>query len=121
MEKTKKNLAMAFVGESQARNRYTMYAKQAKKDGYPQIEKIFLETAENEREHAKWFFRMLNEIKEKGCSCCSCDMIEIEAAVPEYGDRGRSLHLDQERVQRRPPSRLQLAQSLAKQHETPFR
>jgi len=82
MEKTKKNLAMAFVGESQARNRYTMYAKQAKKDGYPQIEKIFLETAENEREHAKWFFRMLNEIKEKGCSCCSCDMIEIEAAVP---------------------------------------
>jgi rubrerythrin len=82
MEKTKKNLAMAFVGESQARNRYTMYAKMAKQDGYPQIEKIFLETAENEREHAKWFFRMLNELKEKGCSCCSCDMVHIETDVP---------------------------------------
>lgn len=81
MKKTKKNLAMAFVGESQARNRYTMYSKRAIKDDYPQIADIFLETAENEREHAKWFFRMLDELKEKGCGC-GCDMIQIEADVP---------------------------------------
>lgn len=57
--KTAKNLMTAFAGESQARSRYTMYAKQAKKDGYVQIERIFMETAENELEHAKVFFKHL--------------------------------------------------------------
>lgn len=49
----------AFAGESQARNRYTFYAKQAKKDGYEQISEIFLNTAENEKEHAKLFYKQI--------------------------------------------------------------
>lgn len=53
---TLENLMKAFAGESQARGRYTMYAAQARKDGYRQIENIFLETADNERVHAKRFF-----------------------------------------------------------------
>ena len=57
--KTEKNLLTAFAGESQARNRYTYFASQAKKEGYEQIAAIFLETAENEKEHAKRFFKFL--------------------------------------------------------------
>ena len=51
--KTEANLLAAFAGESQARNKYTYYASKAKKDGYEQIAALFLETAENEKEHAK--------------------------------------------------------------------
>jgi len=57
--KTEKNLLAAFAGESQARNRYTYFASAAKKEGYEQISAIFLETAENEKEHAKRFFKLL--------------------------------------------------------------
>jgi rubrerythrin len=57
--KTEKNLLAAFAGESQARNRYTFFSKQAKKEGYEQIAAIFIETAENEHEHAKRFFKFL--------------------------------------------------------------
>ena len=60
--KTEKNLWEAFSGESQARNKYTYFAKVAKKEGYEQISAIFLETAENEKEHAKLHFRKLNGI-----------------------------------------------------------
>jgi rubrerythrin len=56
---TEKNLLTAFAGESQARNRYTYFASAAKKDGYEQIAAIYLETADNEKEHAKRFFRFL--------------------------------------------------------------
>jgi rubrerythrin len=56
---TEKNLLKAFAGESQARNRYTYFASQAKKDGYVQISDIFEETANQEREHAKRFFKFL--------------------------------------------------------------
>ena len=56
---TEKNILTAFAGESQARNRYTYFASQAKKDGYVQISKIFEETANHEREHAKRLFKML--------------------------------------------------------------
>jgi rubrerythrin len=56
---TEKNLLKAFAGESQARNRYTYFASVAKKEGYEQISAIFLETAENEKEHAKIFFKYL--------------------------------------------------------------
>lgn len=69
--KTEKNLLAAFAGESQARNRYTFYAKAAQKEGYHQIANIFLETAENERVHAKNFFKFL----EGG-------MVEIQASYP---------------------------------------
>ncbi len=57
--KTERNLLASFAGESQARNRYTYFASQAKKEGYEQIAAIFLETAENEKEHAKRFFKFL--------------------------------------------------------------
>ena len=57
--KTEKDLLKAFAGESQARNRYTYFASAAKKEGYEQIANIFLETAENEKEHAKIFFKYL--------------------------------------------------------------
>ncbi|WP_291856403.1 rubrerythrin [Marinilabilia sp.] len=56
---TEQNLLKAFAGESQARSRYTMFAKQARKDGYRQIEAIFMETAEQELQHAKRFFDFL--------------------------------------------------------------
>ena len=58
--KTEANLQAAFAGESQARNKYTYYASQAKKDGYVQIAAIFEETAANEKEHAKLWFKILN-------------------------------------------------------------
>ncbi|MCL2157370.1 MAG: rubrerythrin family protein [Methanobrevibacter sp.] len=76
MSKTIENLASAFIGESQARNRYTFYSKQAKKEGYEQIAEIFIKTADNEREHAKWLFRLINEIKEND------DAIITEAEAP---------------------------------------
>lgn len=69
--KTEKNLLASFAGESQARNRYTYFAKVAKKEGYEQISEIFMETAENEKEHAKVFFKFL-----KG------GMVEITASYP---------------------------------------
>jgi rubrerythrin len=68
---TEKNLLKAFAGESQARNRYSYFASVAKKEGYEQISGIFMETAENEREHAKVFFKYL-----KGGS------VEIVASYP---------------------------------------
>ncbi len=57
--RTERNLLIAFAGESQARNRYTFFASQAKKEGYVQIAAIFQETAEQEKEHAKRFFKFL--------------------------------------------------------------
>ncbi|MBN1336427.1 MAG: rubrerythrin family protein [Deltaproteobacteria bacterium] len=68
---TEKHLLAAFAGESQARSRYTFYASQARKEGFRQIEALFLETAENEKEHAKRFFKFL----EGG-------MVEITATFP---------------------------------------
>ena len=58
--KTEKNLMEAFAGESQARNKYTYFASKAKKEGYEQISAIFQETADNEKEHAKLWFKLLN-------------------------------------------------------------
>ncbi len=60
--KTEKNLMEAFAGESQARNKYTYFASVAKKEGYEQIAAIFLKTAENEKEHAKLWFKALGEL-----------------------------------------------------------
>ncbi len=59
--KTEKNLMDAFAGESQARNKYTYYASKAKKEGYEQIAAIFEETANNEKEHAKLWFKLLHD------------------------------------------------------------
>ncbi len=65
MEKTIQNLTKAFIGESQARNRYTFYAKIAKKEGYEQIAEIFLITSDNEKEHAKRLFEHIQELKKE--------------------------------------------------------
>ena len=59
--KTEANLMTAFSGESQARTKYTYYASQAKKEGYEQISGLFMETAENEKEHAKLWFKLLHD------------------------------------------------------------
>ncbi len=80
MKKTVENLAKAFIGESQARNRYTLYAKVAKKEGYEQLSEIFLNSAENEREHAKWAMRMINGLKEEADEDLS--EITVEADAP---------------------------------------
>jgi rubrerythrin len=80
LKKTVENLAAAFIGESQARNRYTFYAKIAKEAGYEQISDIFLLTAENEREHAKWLFRLINELKKRSKE--NLDEIKVEASAP---------------------------------------
>ena len=79
MEKTIKNLTKAFIGESQARNRYTFYSKIAKKEGFEQIAEIFLITAENEKEHASWLFRLINELKKKSDE--KLDEIKVEVVV----------------------------------------
>jgi len=63
MLKTIENLTKAFVGESQARNKYDMFAKIARKEGMMKVAEVFETTAKNEQEHAKWFFRMLQEVK----------------------------------------------------------
>ena len=75
---TVEHLAQAFIGESMARNRYTMYAKAARTEGYEQIGALFLETADNEREHAKWFFKMMNEANGKK----AIPKIKVESEVP---------------------------------------
>lgn len=73
--KTAENLMKAFAGESQARNRYTYYASAAKKEGYVQISNLFTETADNEKEHAKRFFKFLVE-------SADIDMVDISATFP---------------------------------------
>ena len=80
MQKTMENLAKAFIGESQARNRYTLYSKVAKKEGYEQLAEIFLITAENEREHAKWLMKMIQGLK--AGSGEPLEEIVVEAAAP---------------------------------------
>lgn len=73
--KTAENLMKSFAGESQARNRYTYYSSVAKKEGYVQIANLFAETADNEKEHAKRFFKFLNE-------SLNGEMVEITAGFP---------------------------------------
>ena len=79
---TIKNLTKAFIGESQARNRYTMYAKIAKKEGYEQISEIFTETANQEAEHAKWLFRLINQLKQAFNKEDKLETITVEAEAP---------------------------------------
>jgi rubrerythrin len=78
--KTLQNLAIAFVGESQARNRYTFYAKIAQKEGYEQIAEIFRITAENEKEHASTLFSLIDELKKRSNE--KVEEINVEATVP---------------------------------------
>lgn len=88
--KTVENLAKAFIGESQARNRYTFYAKTAKKEGFEQISDVFLLTAENEREHAKWLYKLINQLKVDSDE--GVDELVVEADVPTvFGDTRENL------------------------------
>lgn len=85
MQETLKNLGKAFIGESQARNRYTMFAKQAMKDNYHTLEAIFLETAEQEREHAKQLSKMINQLKAKMGEKAP---LHVEVTVPAEANFG---------------------------------
>lgn len=80
MKETIENLAKAFVGECQARNRYTFYSKIARKEGYEQIGDIFLLTADQEKEHASWLLKLINELKKKSKEDLS--ELKIEVSVP---------------------------------------
>jgi len=80
MNKTIVNLSKAFIGESQARNRYTFYAKIAQKEGYEQIAAIFLATAEQEKTHAKRLFEHINELKKETNE--DLNEIPLESSVP---------------------------------------
>ncbi len=77
MENTLKNLVKAFIGESIARNRYTFYAKIAKDEGYVFIQKVFLETAENEKEHAEVLLKLIQELRGDKESL----IVEVEAPL----------------------------------------
>ena len=89
MEQTIQNLTKAFIGESQARNRYGFYAKIAKKEGYEQIAGIFLETAEQEKEHAKRLFEHIQELKKE---LGNNEEIKVEASAPTvYGTTQENL------------------------------
>jgi len=86
MSETLKNLIKAFIGESQARNRYAFYSKIARKEGYQQISEIFQITADNEKEHAKRIFEHIQELKGKK------EEIEVEASAPlTYGNTEQNL------------------------------
>ena len=90
MKQTLANLAKAFAGESQARNRYTIYASVARKAWYLQIANIFLETAEQEKEHAEWFFKMMQEFVEK--EWVEMPYIDIETTTMiKFGDTATNL------------------------------
>lgn len=90
MEKTLKNLCKAFIGESQARNRYTLYSKVAKNAELVQISEIFLETAEQEKEHASKLWEHIQELRKKLGE--NAPEIEVDAVAPvEYGDTATNL------------------------------
>jgi rubrerythrin len=75
LSRTRTNLINAFAGESQARNRYTFFASEAKKAGFEQISALFLDTAENEKEHGKLFYKLLVEL-------APGDMVQVTASFP---------------------------------------
>jgi rubrerythrin len=86
--RTEKNLLAAFSGEAQARNRYTYYSSAARKEGYEQIAAIFLETAENEKEHAKVFFKYLEGGDVEVTASYPAGVIDDTAANLETAARG---------------------------------
>ncbi len=80
MRKTLECLVKAFIGESQARNRYTFYASIARKEGFEQISEIFLVTADNEAEHAETLFKLINELKKRSGE--DFGEVTVEAVAP---------------------------------------
>ena len=95
--KTEQNLLAAFAGESQARNKYTYFASKAKKDGYVQISKLFEETANNEKEHAKIWFKLLNGIcttEENLKAAADGESYEWTDMYPEFAKTAREEGFD---------------------------
>ena len=90
--KTERNLAEAFAGESQARNKYTYFASKAKKDGYEQIAAIFEETANNEKEHAKMWFKELGGIGDTAANLKSAAEGENEEWTCMYKEMAITAH-----------------------------
>ena len=85
--KTEENLMKAFIGESQARNKYTYFASKAKKEGYEQISALFLETADNEKEHAKLWLKYLDGINDTEMNledAMDGEEYEYEDMYPEF-------------------------------------
>lgn len=93
--KTEKNLLAAFAGESQARNRYTFFASAARKEGYEQIASIFLETADNEKEHAKLFFTLLKGGEAEVVAAYPAGVIGSTAANLKAAAEGENLEWTQ--------------------------
>ena len=91
--KTYANLEAAFAGESMARNKYTYFASQAKKDGLEQISAIFLETAENEKEHAKMWYKLLNDGVDKTA-------VNLKAAADGENEEWTSMYVEFAKVAR---------------------
>ena len=95
--KTEQNLKEAFAGESMARNKYTYFASRAKKDGFVQIASIFEETAANEKEHAKMWYKYLNggsvsdtkaNLEDAANGCCQWRELRVDGYVCAYGQGG---------------------------------
>ena len=80
MNRTLENLVKAFIGESQARNRYTFYASVARREGFEQIAEVFLVTADNEREHAETLFKLINELRSKVGE--AVEELKVEVVAP---------------------------------------
>lgn len=90
--KTEQNLLMSFRGESEARNKYTYFASQAKKEGYVQISKIFEETANNEKEHAKLWFKLISNI--------GTTSDNLETAIEKEGYEAKTMYPEFSKVAR---------------------
>lgn len=91
--KTEENLRIAFAGESQARNKYTFFADRAKEEGFEQISALFLETANNEKEHAEIFFNELSEIyntRDNLIASANGENYEWTSMYPEFAEIARS-------------------------------
>lgn len=96
--KTEKNLLTAFAGESQARNKYTYFASKAKKEGYEQIAGVFMETAENEKEHAKmWakFLGLINDTKQNLKDAAEGENYEWTEMYKEFAETAREEGFDE--------------------------
>jgi len=81
VKRTLENLVKAFIGESQARNRYTFYASVARREGFEQIAEVFLVTADNEREHAETLFKLINELRSKAGEAVEESKVEVVAPL----------------------------------------
>ena len=115
---TEKNLMAAFAGESEARNKYTYFASKAKKEGYEQIAALFLKTAENEKEHAKLWFKELNGIGDTAENLRSAAEGENYEWTDMYEGFAKTA---EEEGFRELAARFRLVAAVEKHHEEPYR